>query len=438
MTEGLATVARALAAAFLAGEWDPPAMATRGQRAVGERRVWVRDLALATRHAFPDAPRDRPRELSQFLAACPPLTTSFAAARRRVGGPLTVKRWYVAETAMGPAPWPVAPLHTVGDLRDLLGMSTETLLWFADPKQLERTVGDEPLRHYRYRWVPKRSGGVRLIEDPKPVLKHVQRVLLREILERVPVHSAAHGFRKGRSALTHAGGHVHRRVVLRLDLEDFFASVRGPRIYGILRRCGYPEPVAHLLTGMVTNSVPRSVVAAAPHRLRAHLTSPHLPQGAPTSPALANLAAFRLDRRLTGLAGAAGLAYSRYADDLALSSAEPRSANDVRRLIDCVTAIAKEEGFRVNQRKTSVHRAGQRQLLAGVVVNERPNVDRRQYEVLKAIVHNAARQGHEAQNRDGHPAFRDHLRGRIAWVNQLNPARGERLLATFAEIDWER
>ena len=439
MTGARLTAAGGLARAFLAGEWDPPAMTARGQRAVGERRVWVRDLALATRHAYPEAPRDRPRELAQFIANCPAMRP----------GTVSVTRWYVAETAMGRAPWPVAPLPTVGDLQDLLGLSPESLAWFADTKQLERTVPDERLRHYRYRWVAKRSGGARLVEAPKPVLKHVQRVLLREILERIPVHAGAHGFRTGRSALTHAGGHVQRRVVVRLDLEDFFASVRGPRIHGLYRQCGYPEPVAHVLTALATNSVPRSVLAQAPapagsestagrRRLLAHLAHPHLPQGAPTSPALANLAAFRLDRRLAGLAASTGLAYSRYADDLAFSSSRRRTGAETRRLVDLVTEIAAGEGFRVNDLKTSVRRAGQRQRLAGVVVNEHPNIDRRQYDLLKATVHNAARNGPAGQNRAGHPAFRDHLRGRIAWVGQLNPARGERLLATFAEIDWDR
>jgi RNA-directed DNA polymerase len=433
------TAARALAGAFLAGEWDPPAMTARGQRAVGERRVWVRDLALATRHAYPEAPRDRPRELARFIAACPTMRD----------GEIFVRRWYVAETAMGRAPWPVTPLHTVGDVQDLLGLSAERLAWFADTKQLERTVADERLRHYRYRWVAKRSGGARLIEEPKPVLKHIQRVLLREILEHIPVHAGAHGFRKGRSALTHAGGHVRQEVVVRLDLEDFFASVRGPRIYGLFRQCGYPEPVAHVMTALATNSVPGAVLARAPapagsesvagrRRLLIHLAQPHLPQGAPMSPALANLAAFRLDRRLAGLAAATGLAYSRYADDLAFSSARRRTGDETRRLVDLVNEIAAGEGFRVNSLKTSVRQAAQRQRLAGVVVNEHPNVDRRQYELLKAIVHNAARHGPAGQNRDGHPAFRDHLRGRIAWVGQLNPARGERLLATFAQIDWNR
>jgi RNA-directed DNA polymerase len=437
VTSARLTAARGLALAFLAGDWDPPAMTARGQRAVGERRVWVRDLALAARHAYPDPPRDRPRELAEFLAAC--------AALRAV----TVKRWYTAETAMGRSPWPVATLHTVGDLQDLLGFSPETLAWFADTRQLERTVPDKRLRHYRYRWVAKRSGGGRLIEEPKPVLKHVQQVLLREIVEHIPVHGAAHGFRKGRSALTHAGGHVQRQVVVRLDLEDFFTSVRGPRIYGLFRQCGYPEPVAHILTALTTNSVPRPVLAQAPEpvgsestagrrRLLSYLAQPHLPQGAPASPALANLAAFRLDRRLTGLAAATGLAYSRYADDLAFSSTRRRTGEETRRLVDLVTEIAAGEGFKVNELKTSVRRSGQRQRLAGVVINEHPNVDRRQYDLLKATVHNAARHGPRGQNRDGHPAFRDHLRGRIAWVSQLNPARGERLLATFSDIDWDR
>jgi RNA-directed DNA polymerase len=438
----VAVVARGLAGAFLAGEWEPPAMTARGQRAVAQRRVWVRDVALAARHAYPNAPRDRPRELATFVASCPPLAAAFAGDR-----PPAIQRWYVAQTAMGPAPWPIAPLHTVGDLQDLLGMSAETLAWFADTRSLERNVANERLRHYRYTWVPKRNGGARLLEAPKPVLKHAQRVLLREIVERVPVDAAAHGFRKGRSALTHAGGHVHRKVVIRLDLEDFFASVAAGRIYGIFRACGYPEPVAHVLTALVTNAVPKAVWAAARppeetelrpafRRLGSYLTHPHLPQGAPTSPALANLAAFRLDRRLAGLAAAVDLTYSRYADDLAFSSGSRRSTHAANRLVRSVEAIAADEGFRVNPWKTSVQRAGRRQWLAGVVVNDHPNVERRHYDALKATLHNAGRYGPAGENRADHPAFREHLRGRIAWVDHLNPARGARLLEMFGRIDW--
>lgn len=442
-----AVVGRGLAAAFLAGEWEPAAMARRGRRAVAQRRVWVRDLALAARSAYPSAPLDRPRELAELLSVCPPLVHAFAAARARGEPPPSVRRWFLAPTAMGATPWPVAPLPAIGDLQDMLGLTAGRLHWFADPRHLERTVDDERLRHYRYRWVPKGNGGARLIEEPKPLLKHFQRVLLREILERIPVHPAAHGFRRGHSALTYASAHTHRRVVVHLDLEDFFVSVTAGRVFAVFRRCGYPEPVAHLLTGLVTNSVPAAVRSAAPppaspaprvahHRMGRRLASPHLPQGAPTSPVLANLAAFRLDRRLTGLAAATGTTYLRYADDLAFSAASPHGSADVRRLVELVARIASEEGFGINPAKTTVRRSGQRQRLAGVVVNDGPNVDRRQYETLKATIHNAARHGPAAQNRASHPNFREHLLGRISWVAHLNPTRGERLRAAFSHIDW--
>ena len=84
-----------------------------------------------------------------------------------------------------------------------------------------------------------------MIEQPKPRLKALQRRILHEIVDWIPVHEAAHGFVRGRSARTHAALHAGRRVVVRLDLEDFFAAVVAARVYGIFRTAGYPEAVAH-------------------------------------------------------------------------------------------------------------------------------------------------------------------------------------------------
>ncbi len=306
---------------------------------------------------------------------------------------------------------------------------------------------DERLRHYRYRWVAKRSGAARLIEEPKPLLKHVQRVILRELLDAVPVHDAAHGFRRGRSAVSYAAGHAGRQIVIHLDLEDFFGTVTAGRVYGIFRRCGYPERVAHLLTSLTTSSTPAHVWNDRPQplpgagaggdfRVGQHLRYPHLPQGAPTSPAIANLATFRLDGRLAGLAGAARLRYSRYADDLAFSGDTRIGPARAQRLVRTVEAIAVQEGFRVNRAKTSFRRSHQRQMLAGVVVNDRPNVAREEYDVLKAILCNSRRLGPDSQNRNRHPNFAAHLLGRISRVGQLNPTRGDRLLATYNQINW--
>jgi RNA-directed DNA polymerase len=103
MPSRVLTVARGLAGAFLAGDWDPLLMTRRGQKAVGQRRVWLRDLALAAWHEYPLAPRDRPRELASFLAACPPLTKAFSNAYRRSEPEPRIRRWFIAPTAMGEA-----------------------------------------------------------------------------------------------------------------------------------------------------------------------------------------------------------------------------------------------------------------------------------------------------------------------------------------------
>jgi hypothetical protein len=392
---------------------------------------------------------DAPRELAAFLGECGPLRQAFFTALERSQPVPTIKKRFMWRTAMGTVRWPVTPLGSVSDLRDLLGLDHGELMWLADSRQLERTVSEERLRHYRYRWATKSNGGVRLIEEPKPLLTHLQRVLVREILDRIPAHDAAHGFRSGRSAITYASTHAGQAVVIHLDLEDFFGTVTARRVFGIFRSCGYPENVAHLLTALTTNSIPRSLWAARSHapspiladshfRLGQHLRHPHLPQGAPTSPALANLSAYRLDLRLSGLAQSAGIVYSRYADDLALSSPVPLAHSHVERLVKLIEGIAAEEGFRVNPFKTFFQRASQRQRLAGLVVNYRPHVDRREYDRLKAILYNAVRDGPQSQNRSNHPNYGAHLLGRISRIKHLNPDRGERLLATYNQIDWTK
>src|SRR5262249_33810264 len=157
---------------------------------------------------------------------------------------------------------------------------------------------------------------------------------------------------------------------------------------------------------------------------------PHLPQGAPTSPAVANLVAFRLDRRLQGLAESFGASYTRYADDLAFSG--PRSLGRTSSsLVRLVSTIARVEGFRVNTTKTRVRSAGQRQRLGGIVVNERPNLARDELDRLRAMLHEAVRRGPEVANREQRPDFRSHLLGRIAWAESVNAARAEKLHSMF-------
>ncbi|MBM7807535.1 hypothetical protein JOD57_003372 [Geodermatophilus bullaregiensis] len=142
----------------------------------------------------------------------------------------------------------------------------------------------------------------------------------------------------------------------------------------------------------------------------------------------------RLDRRLAGLAAASGAVYTRYVDDLTFSG--PRSLRSDR-FAARVTAIAADEGLRVNPRRTRSAGAGRRQQVLGAVVNDRPTLPRPQRDALRALLHNCAVHGWASQVRDRDPAtFRDHVLGRVAWAASVDPVLGERLRVLAARIDW--
>jgi RNA-directed DNA polymerase len=434
-------LATALADAFLAGLWSGAGLRAAAAVVLGARHGWARRLTAAVLTAYPRAPLDRPREFAAFVAASPALEEVAERASRwgrRLPAPLHRP---TTPTTMVSRPFPVARVDDAGGLARLLECSIPELLWFADPKGLQRRSTSPQLQHYRSRWISSGNGSARLLEAPKYRLRQAQRTILSQLLDPVPVHDSAHGFVTGRSVRTGAAPHVGAAVVISMDLESFFASISAGRIYGVLRSIGYPEPVAHLLTGLCTQATPVPVLAAMPNadtrsafRLRRRLAGPHVPQGAPTSPQLANLCAFPLDRRLSAYALAAGMSYSRYADDLTFSSLDP--AVRAGAIIAAVGTIVAEEGFVVHTGKTRVRRQHQRQQVTGVVVNSRLRLPREDYDTLRAILHNCRRDGPDEQNRDGHADFQAHLRGRIAWAGSLDAEQGRRLLATFDGIDW--
>ena len=329
-------------------------------------------------------------------------------------------------------------IPTVGDLANWLNEPVSALEWFADRWRL---VGDAQsrLQNYHYRWVRKRSGGLRLIEIPKARLRRVQQKILRQILDLVPPHSSAHGFRRGCSSVTHASLHAGRPVVIRMDLKDFFPSIQLARIHALFEKLGYPSSVAGTLARICVNRTPQGAfrdAAALTWPERHALKSPHLPQGSPASPALANLCAYRLDIRLASLAHALGATYSRYADDLAFSGG-PDFARAAERFHVQVAAIALEEGFRINTRKTRLMRQGTRQQVTGVVVNAHPNIARDEYEKLKAILTNCVRHCPASQNRDNHPNFHAYLDGRISYVKMVNAHRAAKLRRLLDGVCWK-
>ncbi len=442
-------IATELTAAFLSGPWSVDQLAESGAACLDRWPSWMTSLAMRVVAVHRAPPLERRHELFELVLA-------FLEHRQALAGEDTppaivrLSQRQPPRTAPSRPPavrdWLLPAIASVHDLAELLELSSGQLDWLADVRGMERTVGSERLRNYRYRAVRRGDGLPRLIESPKARLKEIQRWILREILSRVPPHDAAHGFTRGRSAISHAELHTGQVAVLRLDLKDFFASVPAGRVYRIWRTLGYEPSVAHVLTGLTTNTVPVAVwehlsAGTPPAAVQARfwlgrqLATPHLPQGAPSSPALANLAALRLDRRLSGLARSSGLRYSRYADDLTFSG----PARLIRRRAEfeaVAMRVVRDEGFAVNPAKSTTQTAAGRQSVCGIVVNRRTNVRRTDYDVLRAILHNAARHGPAGENREQVADFRAQILGRISWVESLNPSRGRKLRAMFAEVDW--
>ena len=197
---------------------------------------------------------------------------------------------------MRPAPaardWHVPGIESIGALAEWLQISTSELRWFANLRGLKTRRPDDgssdPLDHYYYQVHAKSSGGIRLLECPKKKLKSIQVKILEQILNGIPIHAAAHGFRSGCSIKTFAAPHVNKRVVLRVDLKNFFPSLNRARVQAMFQLAGYPEPVADLFGGLCTNAVPAGIFSrqelSHPDELfetRKMYGVPHLPQGAP-------------------------------------------------------------------------------------------------------------------------------------------------------------
>ena len=354
--------------------------------------------------------------------------------------------WYLTRaTTLAPAPAPLRAIERphwpgIGHLAEGLDIPVEGLwrLTRSASWQRQAALGEQ---HYRYQLLPKRSGGWRLLEVPQPYLRELQRKVLDQLLAHVPPHEAACAYVRGRSVVDHARAHAGQAVLLKFDLQDFFATVRASRVHATFVELGYSPAVARELMALCTTATPEPVL----ERLREdgcltwqqarRLRDAHLPQGAPSSAALANLCAFRLDTRIAGLARALGARYTRYADDIVLSG-DASLARRADRIEARIGGFALDEGFALNHRKTRCVGASRRQQVANIVVNAKPNLPRAEFDRLKATLHRCATQGPASQNRAGLPQWEQHLRGRVAWAAQLNPDKAQRLQRVLDKIDW--
>ena len=303
-------------------------------------------------------------------------------------------------------------ITTFAELSSTLETTPNNLQWLTYERDSQK------IDHYTRFEIPKKSGGSRLISSPKPALRNAQKWILGSILNKLDIHSAATAFRPGKSILDNAKLHANSKVVLRLDLKDFFPSITFIRIRGLFESLGYNPGISTVFSLLCTDS-PRIILKYHGETHFVKVGTRNLPQGACTSPSLANLIANKLDRRLQKYTEKIGWLYSRYADDLVFSSnAEEMPAY---RLVKAVSKIVVSEGFRINRHKTNIMRHPHRQIVTGLVVNKDVRISRNDLRKFRAFLHHCETKGLESVSKDiGKDAIAV-ARGYLSYINMISP-----------------
>jgi hypothetical protein len=309
-------------------------------------------------------------------------------------------------------------LHTAADLASKIGVTLGELRFLAYAREVSTTT------HYRRFTIPKRTGGERLISAPRARLKKLQHWILEHVFDKVPLAEPAHGFRSGRSIVSNAVPHVGAAMVINVDLKDFFPTVSYRRVKGLVRKLGYSEEVATVLALLCTEP---EIVETQLDGITYYVArgARHLPQGAPTSPAITNALCRRLDKRIAGWAGKHGFTFTRYADDLTLSThdANARAGS----ALAFVRKVCVAEGFTVHPDKIKVLRRGRRQEVTGIVVNEKPGVVRAELRRFRALLYQIEKDGPAGKKWGAGGDVLTAALGYASYVAMVDPQKGEAL-----------
>lgn len=233
-------------------------------------------------------------------------------------------------------------------------------------KNFELFTSSASIRRYRAFEIPKKSGGSRKIEAPVLPLKTLQRIILLFLEKIYEAPAEVHGFVKDRSIITNALPHSNKAHVLNIDIEQFFNSVRQTRVRALFQK--------HLEFSDYSSLIVSKLLC---HR-------GCLPMGAPTSPLVTNLIFQRADKRILAASRKMDVTYTRYADDLSFSCDSVESLHRTKRLI---AVIIRQEGFKINSKKTRLLHRADCQSVTGLVVNDKVNVLRAFRRTTRALCH---------------------------------------------------
>ena len=290
-------------------------------------------------------------------------------------------------------------INSIDDFSKLTHLSKRSVFRFS-------TYSDYFYREYE---LPKKGGGIRLISQPNRSMKAAQAWILKNILDRLHVSPVCKGFEKKQNILDNARPHQGANVILNLDLENFFPSVKAEQVCSIFKAVGYDPVIAGIFTSMCSYKG-------------------KLPQGAPTSPKLSNLTCLRLDNRLQGYVGKKGIVYTRYADDLSFSSF---SQGRVLSVLPMIKKIIREEGFEINGSKTRIWGPSRSKKVTGLVICEtKAGIGRKRLRQIRAKIHKLCL----PINAKAHRIEIEHIKGWLAFVKSVDEDRWKILKSYISSL----
>ncbi len=292
------------------------------------------------------------------------------------------------------------------------------------------------ISHYIRFKIPKKTGGERLISAPMPRLKAAQHWILANILEKLELHGAAHGFRNSHSIVTNARPHVGSEVIINFDLKNFFPSISYKRVKGLFQSFGYSEAAATIL-GLLCTEPEIEELELDGKTYFVAVTERHLPQGSPASPAITNILCRRLDQRLDGMAGELGFVYTRYADDLTFS-ASGDSLQNICNILRRTESIVAHEGLVINEEKTRILRKNRQQEVTGIVVNEHLSISKKELKRFRATLFQIEKDGPDGKRWGNSEDVLASIQGFANFVAMVNPEKGAEFLEQVQRIKNKR
>jgi RNA-directed DNA polymerase len=364
-----------------------------------------------------------------------------AEGRKQQVEPQTLDRAFAAVTRIRAADPRITPVLTLRHLARQTGV---------EYRFLRGVVSRRAFRPYRTYTLKKRIPGRsrrRVIRAPTLSLKLVQQWIVENILQFTDAHLASYAFHPDSSPVRAAEQHANTKWLLKVDIEDFFHSVSEGTVAEIFLGLGFQSLLSFELARLCT--VEGQCPSPLPPALRwtaiplyQNAFEGFLPQGAPTSPMLANLAFEPLDKQLEQLARRHGLRYTRYADDLAFSTAGDSSYQAMARVRREVYRILNDGGFRPNERKGVIRGPGTRRIILGMLVDgERPALQRSYRDLIRLHLYylkskNHGPAVHAGQKKRSVSSMYHHVRGLIAWAKCIDHDFGEAALKEFNSIAW--